>query len=119
MPSNGFIRQYNLTYLLPGTMTQHQADELKVKVESLVQKHGGSLIRHDEWGKKTLAYTITHENKKQKDGYYYHLVFSLNSLSVPLFEKDVYLTAEIMRHLVVLHDEEAEAAKQQETVKGE
>ncbi len=104
-------RQYALTYLLAGAMTQHQADESKVKVEAILSKHKAKVLKTDEWGKKPLAYIIAHDGKKHKEAYYYHLIFSLESLTAPVLERDVYLMPEIIRHLMVVDttDTKAEA----------
>lgn len=114
------VRQYALTYLLPGTLTQHQVDEIKVKVASLLKKHEAKITKEEDWGKKTLAYQIKSEGKTYHEAYYTHQVFSLASAHAQALERDIYLNGNIIRHLMVVDEPGSSTAVQAEvTAKAE
>lgn len=94
-------KQYELTYLVPGSMTDSELKKVQEIVQSLVKKYKGKLLSEEIWGKKPLAYTISKVGKNHSEAHYVHLVVELEASKTPAFEKDVYLIDEVIRHLLV------------------
>ncbi|MFZ5376269.1 MAG: 30S ribosomal protein S6 [Patescibacteria group bacterium] len=107
-------RQYELTFLLDPTLTDTERKDIEKKVQSLVKKHHGDVISEEDWGKKTLAYTIKKKGKKYQEATYSHWVVEFVSTEAPEFEKDLFLNQDIVRHLLVLAEEDSVAGSQTE-----
>jgi len=95
-------RRYFLTYLLPTSYTDSELNAFKEEIAKLVTKHKGTVVSSDEWGKRKTAYKIRHAGKWFTDAVYVHLVLEIDPAQINLLEKDVFLNANIMRHLIVL-----------------
>ncbi len=96
------IRQYELTFLLPVSLTTDEVKSIHEKIESLVKKHKGEVKDLQEWGKKTLAYAVRFKSKPQHEANFFHFLIELDSTQVQALEKAVKLEPMIMRHLLVL-----------------
>jgi len=92
---------YELTYLVPGDLTDSELTKVQETVQALVKKHKGAIKSEDVWGKKTLAYDIRRASKSYKEAHYIYLVIEMNPAIAPIFEKDIYLENAIIRHLLV------------------
>jgi len=103
-------RNYELTYILPGSLTDNEVAQLKTQVEQILKKYNAQILKNEDWGRRPLAYTIVHEGKKQNEGVYTHIVLALEPSKAPTFEREVYLSNLVMRHLLVVAEEEAEEA---------
>jgi ribosomal protein S6 len=105
IPVDQTTRSYELTYLVSGDKTSAQVLAVETAVKRLLKKQSITVVTEEDWGKRPLAYSIKHAGAHQKEAYYKHLVLDASPAVVPTFEKDLYLNAEIMRHLLVLADE--------------
>ncbi len=111
--SKNLQRTYELTFIVAGTFTDNEAAQVKSDVEALLKKYKASQVEVIDWGKKPLAYIMSHESQKQREGYYTHIVFMMDTDQVQAFERDIFLMTKIMRHLLVLAEQQkdAQAAK--------
>lgn len=98
-------RQYELTYLLPVSLTAAETKAAHEQVESLVKKHKGTVVSKQDWGKKQMAYRIKRAGTKHAEALYTHAVLEFDTSIVPTFEKDIYLMETIIRHLLVVAGE--------------
>ncbi len=108
---------YELTYLVPGSLTDSEVKKVQETVQGLVKKHQGAVKSEESWGKKPLAYVIRHNSTNHQEAYYLHLVVEFDAGEAPAFEKEVYLEDGIIRHLFVTAEEgeePTEAAKLEE-----
>lgn len=80
------------------------------KVESLVEAVGGKVTKRDNWGKKRLAYRIA----KQDFAIYVYFELQLDPTKVRELENTILITEEVLRHILVLHDETKVPAKKAE-----
>jgi small subunit ribosomal protein S6 len=101
-------RKYELTYILSGSLTDSEVAQLKTKVEQILAKFNAQILKNEDWGRRPLAYTIKKDGKKQTEGCYTHLVFSLEPSKAPVLEREVYLSNVVMRHLMVVSEETEE-----------
>lgn len=106
------VRQYELTFLLPVSLTSDEARGVQDAVSSLVKKYKGSIVATEEWGKKTLAYAIRHTGKRQAEANYHHVLIEFPAESVTAFEQEFKLQPLVLRHLLVV----AEAAPEKVVV---
>lgn len=96
------IRNYELTFLIPTVYSQSEASKIKEEVLALIAKNKGKVIKDDEWGKKPLAYAIKKAGKAYSEAFYFHFVLEFQPEHVKKFEKSFLLEQRIVRHLLVL-----------------
>lgn len=99
-------RVYELTYLLPGDKTSIQISSIDNAVKKLTKKHKLTIVAEEDWGKRPMAYSIKHAGVHHREANYKHMVFEADPINLNAFEKDLYLTNDIMRHLIVLAEAE-------------
>ncbi len=102
LPPKDLVRSYELTFVIPGDRTSVQVAAVDTAVKALAKKHKIKVVSEEDWGKKELAYTITHQAKHHHEGYYHHLVLETAAGNVRDFEQDILLNEDIMRHLLVI-----------------
>jgi len=73
------------------------------KVEGLIEAAGGKVIKRDNWGKKRLAYRIA----RQDFAIYVNFEVQLDPANVRKLEDQILITEEVLRHLLVVHEENA------------
>ena len=100
------IRTYELTYLLPGSMTDNEVAQVRTEVEALLKKYKAEVLRNEDWGRKPLSYVITHNGKKSEDAMYVHVAFKGSSNTAQALEHDVYLNSKVMRHLLLVAEDD-------------
>jgi small subunit ribosomal protein S6 len=100
------VRSYELTFLVPASLTTVDIAAANTAVLALIKKHGLTIKDQEDWGKKELAYPIRFAGKNEREAVYTHLVIEADVAKVQAFEKDLYLQENVIRHLLVL----AEAA---------
>src|SRR2546430_1745564 len=71
------------------------------KVESLVQAVGGKITKRDNWGKKRLAYRVA----RQDFAIYVYFEVLLDPDKVSQLESTILITEEVLRHILVVHEE--------------
>ncbi|MBD3279306.1 MAG: 30S ribosomal protein S6 [Candidatus Pacebacteria bacterium] len=94
-------RQYELTYLIASDLTETEISKLQQTVQDLVKKHQGKIIETEDWGKKTLAYKLKKAGKIFTTAVYTHLVIELPPGQAQELEKQLHLTDQIIRHLLI------------------
>lgn len=71
------------------------------KVEGLIAAVGGKVAKRDNWGKKRLAYRI----RRQDFAIYVYFEVELEPAQVRPLEDTILITEEVLRHLLVSHEE--------------
>lgn len=100
-------RSYELTFLIPGDRTSVQVTAIETAIKRLAKKHSVNVVSEEDWGKRELAYQIKHSGKSHNEAYYRHMVLESDPANVTALEKDLYLNADVMRHLLVLAEKPA------------
>lgn len=108
IPISKRVRRYELTYLIPVTLSNTEATSAHEQVQALVKKYKGTVVSKEDWGKKPMAYSIKHGGARQTDAHYTHLVLELESTEVNNLDSDVKLNEKIMRHLIVIAEDTAQ-----------
>lgn len=91
------INHYELLYLVGANYTEEELVPLKEKVKQLVKKFEGEITLEDSLGKKKLAYPINKDNQ----GHYLLYEFDLDGEKLKDLDKELKLTNEVMRHIIV------------------
>jgi small subunit ribosomal protein S6 len=96
------VRSYELVFIVHPEVDEDGLVAVTEKVEGLIKRNDGKVTRIEPWGLRRLAYPI----QKQWDGQYVLMRLELESQSVVGLERDLGLTEQIMRHLVVRVEED-------------
>ncbi len=105
-------KAYELVVLLHPDL-EIDVDAPIAKVESLISAAGGKVTKRDNWGKKRLAYRI----KRQDFAIYIYFEVELEATKVRELENTILITEEVLRHLLVVKEDEAQSAREKKTDK--
>lgn len=100
------MRDYEVLYIVRADLDDEKVQDAVKRVNSLIQRSGGTAERTNLWGKRRLAYEVKH----QKEGAYVLQDFQLDPDRVPELEAGLKITEEVLRHLVVRKPEKAAPA---------
>ena len=108
------MRPYELVVLLHPDL-EIDIDSPIAKVEQMITGQGGKIVKKDNWGKKRLAYPI----KKLQFAVYAYFEFDLDPANVRAIERQLLITEEVIRHLLVSHVEPPVVEEDNDTKKDE
>ena len=91
------IAKYELMLILLPDMGESKTAEELQEVREQITSVGGEILEEDLWGVRKLAYQI----KKQENGYYVVLNFTLGTDEVHELEKSLILNPQVIRHLAM------------------
>ena len=91
------MRDYELTFIIQPNIDEEGVTGVVEKVSQFVQATDGSVTSVDVWGRKTLAYPINN----QKEGIYVLLKANMPPASLGELERNLKLSEEIIRYLLV------------------
>ena len=90
-------RQYELVYILPPDTTEQQVTELHSQVEAVVSKMHGQIEKTENWGRRRLAYEISHH----KEGVYGLEVINGSGELMKELDRRLKVMDMVIRHMVV------------------
>ncbi len=92
--------KYEVVYIVNSTLGEEEINAIVAKFKALIEENG-TIEKHDEWGKRRLAYAIQDMN----EGYYVYASFT----SAPAFPAELdrvfKITDGILRSMIVNIDE--------------
>jgi len=88
---------YEILFIVPNKFTEEEAKKIASKVEVIIVEAQGKVTFSEFWGKKKLAYKI----KNNEYGYYGLFEFDLERENLDKIDKNLRLSAEILRHQIV------------------
>src|SRR6266851_9312330 len=97
------LRDYEVLYIVRADFDDDKVQDAVKRVNTLIQRSGGSADRTNLWGKRKLAYEVKH----QKEGAYVLQDFTLDPNRVPELEAGLKITEEVLRHLIVRKPDKA------------
>jgi small subunit ribosomal protein S6 len=97
------LRDYEVLYIVRADIDDEKVQDAVKRVNTLIQRSGGTAERTNLWGKRKLAYEVKH----QKEGAYVLQDFQLDPDRVPELEAGLKITEEVLRHLIVRKPEKA------------
>jgi small subunit ribosomal protein S6 len=97
------LRDYEVLYIVRADFDDEKVQDAVKRVNTLIERSGGTAERTNLWGKRKLAYEVKH----QKEGAYVLQDFQLEAERVPELEAGLKITEEVLRHLIVRKPEKA------------
>jgi small subunit ribosomal protein S6 len=96
---------YETIFIIHPELSEEDVEEHIKRVENLIARFGGEILRTERWGKKRLAYEVD----KHRYGFYVLLRLRGSSTILPELERHYRLTEGIIKSLVIrLHAEPKE-----------
>jgi small subunit ribosomal protein S6 len=100
------LREYEVLYIVRADLDDEKVQDAVKRVNTLIERSGGTVERTNLWGKRKLAYEVKH----QKEGSYVLQDFQFDPGRVPELEAALKITEEVLRHLIVRKPEKAAPA---------
>src|SRR6266481_2554116 len=100
------LRDYEVLYIVRADLDDDKVQDVVKRVNTLIERSGGTAERTNLWGKRKLAYEVKH----QKEGSYVLQDFSIGPERIPELEAALKITEEVLRHLIVRKPEKAAPA---------
>ena len=100
------MRDYEVLYIVRADLDDEKVQDAVKRVNTLIERSGGTSERTNLWGKRKLAYQVKH----QKEGSYVLQDFQFDPSRVPELEAALKITEEVLRHLIVRKPEKAAPA---------
>ena len=97
------MRDYEVLYIVGADLDDEKVQAAVKRVNTLIERSGGTPEKTNLWGKRKLAYEVKH----QKEGAYVLQDFQLDPNRVPELESGLKITEEVLRHLIVRKPEKA------------
>lgn len=93
------MRQYEIMYIINPELEEEAVNAVVEKVNALIAKNGGEIIKSDILGKKRLAYEIN----DYRDGFYVLAEFKIDGAAIAEIERVLRITTdEVIKYLLVL-----------------
>jgi small subunit ribosomal protein S6 len=94
------VRDYELMYIVRPELEDDAVRVAVKSVRSLLESHGGEVVKTTLWGKRRLAYEV----KRLREGHYVLVVFHLDGGKVAEIERALRIHDTVFRHLIVVHE---------------
>jgi small subunit ribosomal protein S6 len=91
------MKQYEAMFILKPDLDKAGQDKILGHIQELVAKHKGVINETKEMGKNRLAYPL----KKNKEGVYYLINFSIAPDAIDGIKKSLVLNESILRLMVI------------------
>ena len=86
---------YEILLMLDPDLSEEQQGAVVARTRELIERSGGSVDRHDVWGRRKLAYEID----KKSDGAYHLLLFSCSAETLDEVSRVLKIDDTVMRHM--------------------
>ena len=93
---------YESIFIINPNLSDEETANVIKKMQDVVTKQGGEMLKLEDWGKKKLAYEI----KKQKRGHYAFFQFKAAPTAVSELERTYKLTDSVIKFLTVKLEKE-------------
>ncbi len=95
------MTDYEILLLLDPELSDEKQSELVQRTRELIEKGGGTVERHDVWGRRRLAYEIN----KKAEGSYHLLTFAANAETLDEVSRVLKIDDSVLRHLATRRPE--------------
>ena len=93
---------YESIFIINPNLTDEETAGVNKKMQDVVAKQGGEMIKVEDWGKKRLTYEI----KKQKRGHYVFFQFKAAPAAVKELERTYKLTDSVIKFMTIRLEKE-------------
>ena len=104
-------RTYEVMYIVDPETPADKLTKLNTAVGNLIEKEGGTVVRMDDGGKRTLAYPI----KKKTEGFYILFEIQGSGQEIAELERRMRVNDMIIRYITVRVDEDRKKADKMRT----
>lgn len=108
------MKHYEVLFIVKPTLTEEEVAAKLAFVQDVIVKNGGEIVKVDEMGTRKLAYKID----KYERGVYFVIYFTAPSQLVAELTRNLRITEDIIRFLVVKYESKREVAAWEKLVKG-
>ena len=95
------MTEYEILLLLDPELAEEKQAEAVDRLRTLIEQGGGTLERHDVWGRRKLAYPID----KKEEGVYHLLSFTSSSETLDELSRVLKIDDDVMRHMATRRPE--------------
>ncbi len=95
------MNAYEILLMLDPELPEERQDEIVTRARELISSRGGTIEKHEPWGRRKLAYEIDHKT----DGTYHLLLFTSDADTLDELSRILKITDGVMRHLAVRRPE--------------
>jgi len=95
--ARGNVIDYEVLLLFDAELPDERQSEIVTRTRELVERGGGTVERHDVWGRRRLAYEIDHK----AEGSYHLLTFQADPGTLDEISRVLKITDGVLRHLAV------------------
>jgi small subunit ribosomal protein S6 len=92
------VTTYEILLMLDPEAETRQ-DDIVARTRDLVEKSGGAWHSHDAWGRRRLAYPITHK----EEGVYHLVVFDAEAATLDEISRVLKIDDAVLRHMATRH----------------
>ena len=92
---------YEVLLMLDPELPEERQDEIVTRSRELIESRGGTVEKHEPWGRRKLAYEIDHKS----EGTYHLLLFSCDAETLDELSRILKITDGVMRHMAVRRPE--------------
>jgi len=92
---------YESVYIARQDISAQQVDALTETVKSIITDQGGSVVKVENWGLRTLAYRV----KKNRKGHYVLMNIDAPAGAVTEMERQMRIHEDVLRYLTIRVDE--------------
>lgn len=107
-------KNYELLYIVHPDL-EGSTEKVTEKVSGFIKKAEGEVTSQEDWGKRKLAYTLA----KNDFGVYVLVNFTIDSMKLQEVERDLRLSEEILRSMIVVVPEVKEIVTKPKKEKAE
>lgn len=96
-------RDYELAFILNPEVSEEETRTILDRVEQIVARYGGQIVKVNQWGRRRLAYPI----ERHRDGFYVFIDMILTPETVTELERTLKVSESVLRHMVKKRDPKA------------
>ena len=97
-------RRYETVFMLPADLEEARTQEILGRLDAVLERSGGILVRREDWGVRKLAYEINRHTK----GRYFLTDFVGEPKIVAELERNIKMIESILRFLTVKKADEVD-----------
>jgi small subunit ribosomal protein S6 len=101
------VRRYELMLVFRPDAPDDRLAAIIDRTTRQITADGGQIIKVAPWGRRRLAYAID----RHREGAYHIVVFEAPTTVIADVERDLLITEEVLRHLVIRQDRPARASR--------
>ena len=90
------MRKYEIMYIVNASLDDEMRKTESANIEMLINVNGGTIVKSDDWGIRTFAYTIDHMIK----GHYVVVSFDGNNETVSELHRLTNINKNIVRFMI-------------------